>query len=256
VRSETTQPASVAVTISQAFVEAMQVPASRPIEGNCRQLPDAQYWLVLHVRPQAPQLRGSFCWSKHWPLHPVVPAGHGGGPASTNSARHVPAVQYSPVLHTVLQFPQWPGSFRRSKHTPLQLESGAWQVTLPASVVPPTVAQVPITHASVAPQARPQAPQLFGLERVSTHCPPHEVCPVAQEATQAPAVHTLPAAHAVPQAPQLRESVWVSTHTPSHVVHGVGAGPTQAESTTSSPAATSCHPSRRVVIEVPVETMV
>lgn len=202
VRRVTTQPASVAETISHGFDDAMQVPASRPMAGNCRQFPAEQYSLALQVRPHMPQLRGSFCWSKHEPLQPIVPVGQGGGPASTTSTRQLPPVQYSPVAQVVVQLPQWPGSLRRSKQTPLHTESGAWQVTPASLEPPPIVAQVPITHASLLPHERPHEPQFVGLERVSTHWPLQLVWPVAHEATQAPAVQALPAAQALPHAPQ------------------------------------------------------
>lgn len=63
------------------------------------------------------------------------------------------------------------------------------------------VAPVPTT------QARPQLPQLFASELVSTHAPPHNVRPAGQRATHMPVTHAaVPpdgathATHAMPHA--------------------------------------------------------
>jgi hypothetical protein len=53
-------------------------------------------------------------------------------------------------------------------------------------------------------QRAPQAPQSLGLVSVSTHWPPHDVCPAGQ--AHVPPAQLWPPVHATPQAPQSRSS--------------------------------------------------
>jgi hypothetical protein len=65
-------------------------------------------------------------------------------------------------------------------------------------------------------QAVPQAPQFAGSIRVSRHVAPHSVWPLKQE--QLPAMHSEPAGQALSQAPQCRSSVFGSTQLCPHSV--------------------------------------
>jgi hypothetical protein len=71
-----------------------------------------------HVSPQPPQLSGSFPFViAQDPLgHIVVPESH--------IVAHVPALQTSPSLQTVVQSPQW--LLSDDTHAPLQESSPAW----------------------------------------------------------------------------------------------------------------------------------
>src|ERR1041384_5948350 len=76
---------------------------------------------------------------------------------------------------------------------------------------------LPMMHAGLFPvHVFPHMPQFFGSLCVSTHCPPHAVCPIGQHM---PPVHceTI-AVHAMPHMPQLSLFVWRSTHFPEQTV--------------------------------------
>jgi hypothetical protein len=57
---------------------------------------------------------------------------------------------------------------------------------------------------------------LFASRCVSTHSPPHEVCPAGQ--VHSPLLQTVPPAQRLLQCPQLSASVFVSTQAVPHIV--------------------------------------
>jgi hypothetical protein len=61
---------------------------------------------------------------------------------------------------------------------------------------------VPDEQTSSSPQGLSQVPQWSGSEPVSTHNPPHSVCPDGQETAQLPETHTSPLAQEWSQVPQ------------------------------------------------------
>lgn len=96
--------------------------------------------------------------------------------------------------------------------------------------------QLPATQNDSAAQAFPQAPQWPLLLCVSTHAPPHIVCPAGQ--AHAPATHTRPPAHPLLHAPQWLLLLRVSTQ-PAIAPHAVSPGAHTPASTTTSGAASS-----------------
>lgn len=85
---------------------------------------------------------------------------------------------------------------------------------VPHSVVPlrQLVTQVPAWQSWPSAQARPQAPQFFASERVSTQLPLQSSSGSPQ--LQLPPMQSSTASQAVPQPPQLRRSLVMSTQRP------------------------------------------
>jgi hypothetical protein len=213
-------------------------------------VPPSQLWPPPHGWPQVPQLSASLAVVAHVPPHKSDPGG-----------QLQPASAQVPPLHPLPQAPQLDGLVWRSTHAPLQnvspLGQTHWAPTqsrppphaapqalqfsgsvvtsvhpLLHSCLPPMqgfATHAPITHASLAEHARPQAPQLPTSEPRSAQLP-QSVLPAGQR--QTPPAQLLPVAHATPTQSRGAQALFWQTDSGSQVIEpqslGKHAPPAQA----------------------------
>jgi len=183
-----------------------------PLEHDARHAPAEHTWPDGHAVPQAPQLRESLPRDAQVPPHIVVPRGQAHAPAA-----HVPLAG-----HARPQVPQFETLVAVAASQPLAAlpsQSAKPAAQLATAHAPAMQAAVPLAAA----QARPHAPQLPALVRVSTSQPLAGLrSQSAKPALHAPIAHA-PAAHvaaalaklqARPQAPQWAALVRVSASHP------------------------------------------
>ncbi len=188
---------------TQAFPHCVSPPAVLHVPVQTPAVQSVPAWQRFR---HAPQLFGSFCVSVQ-----VVP--------QSDSAPQVQAAftHDAPAGHDLLHPPQFAGSSSMSTQALVQ------SVSAPASESQ-DVAHVPSTQKapppSIALQALPQAPQLFGSLCVAVQTPLQRMPPFAH--WQVPAWHAVPLPHRTPQAPQLELSVCSSTQAPSHCSSPLG----------------------------------
>lgn len=109
------------------------------------------------MTPHPPQLLGSLRVLAHCPLHVASPLAH----------TQVPPKHVAVPPHAFPQAPQLSGSRSRLAQTPLPQS-----VVAPPNPPPPqSAAHCRLLQTSPLGQALPQAPQLFGSLRTSTHAP-------------------------------------------------------------------------------------
>jgi hypothetical protein len=169
--------------------------------------PSLQAWPPGQVRPQEPQLVGSFSVSTQLPPQATVPSGQ------TDS--HLPVAQTWSALHFSPQAPQWLGSLSVATQMP------------PQSAVPTGHAHLPATQVVPFPQTVPQVPQLASSDWRSTQEPLHAERGAVQSAAQVPELQSgVPPSHFSSHAPQWFGSSEMSTHAPEQL--RVPAGQAQA----------------------------
>jgi hypothetical protein len=178
------------------------------------QMPPMQVMPVGHSSPQRPQLAPSFkILVQVSPPGPKQPFGVAPPHDSDAPPPQVPFWQMAPAGQAMPQFPQLPGSRKKSVQI-VPVGDGHILGISGGQVVPPPVPHMPAWHAMPGAQAWPQPPQLAGsLLRFVQYCVPADPQALGWAAghvgapPQAPCWHATPAGQLRPQPPQFAASV-------------------------------------------------
>lgn len=196
-------------------------------------MPAAQPIPVGQLKPQAPQLFGSFAIVVHTPLHEIWPPGHMQSPllheppvqvrpqspqlfGSVRIATHPPAHSACPAAHGFTHVPDMQVSpwWQSCPHAPQLCRSIARFAHMPPGQVTAVLGhiQTPDMHSPAEPQELPHAPQLSGSAEITAHPPfGHRTASALQ--VQRPAEQVPPGPQLRPHAPQFAGS-WASMAQP------------------------------------------
>jgi hypothetical protein len=191
-----------------------------------------------HTVPQPPQLLAEVRVSTSQPLAGLLSQSAKPG---SHTAEHEEPVQVlvwcGPAAQRRPHEPQFIGSVAGADSQPL---AGSWSQS--ACIASHVVVQRPEAQTALPPavlHGLPQRPQFIELLAVSTHEPPHAVCPSPHAAAHTPPAQNI--GQRWPHMPQLLGSVWKFTQPASQACiepgrHGTsGPGPTVPSSAPSPP---------------------